>query len=77
MVAESVGDLQIAARGVELFVGSVVGDRPERGPVICGGRNVPRAQRMPSEQRRIEPDPVWAAAARSRYERFCELGTGA
>jgi len=26
--------------------------------------------------RRIEPDPVWALAAASRYQRFCEVGTG-
>jgi xylulokinase len=24
--------------------------------------------------RRIEPDPVWAAAADARYQRFAELG---
>ena len=35
------------------------------------------SSRWASVGRRIEPDPVWAAAARSRYERFCELGTGA
>jgi xylulokinase len=27
--------------------------------------------------RRIEPDPTWVAGTRSRYRRFCELGTGA
>jgi xylulokinase len=26
--------------------------------------------------RRIEPDPAWVRAAESRYERFCEIGTG-
>jgi xylulokinase len=26
--------------------------------------------------RRIEPDPVWAAAVARRYDRFAELGTG-
>jgi hypothetical protein len=36
MVTECVGDLYIAARGVELFVRSVVGDRLERGPMVCG-----------------------------------------
>jgi xylulokinase len=35
------------------------------------------SSRWASVGRRIEPDPVWTAAARSRYERFCELGTGA
>jgi xylulokinase len=33
--------------------------------------------RWGSVGRRIEPDPVWVAAAESRYQRFCELGTGA
>jgi len=33
--------------------------------------------RWSSVGRRIEPDPVWATAATTRYERFCELGTGA
>jgi xylulokinase len=27
--------------------------------------------------RTIEPDPIWVTAADGRYERFCELGTGA
>jgi xylulokinase len=35
------------------------------------------SSRWASVGRRIEPDPAWAAAARSRYERFCGLGTGA
>ena len=35
------------------------------------------SSRWASVGRRIEPDPVWAAATRSRYERFCALGTGA
>jgi xylulokinase len=35
------------------------------------------SSRWASVGRRIEPDPAWAVAARSRYERFCELGTGA
>jgi len=35
------------------------------------------SSRWASVGRRIEPDPAWVAAAGSRYERFCELGTGA
>jgi threonine dehydrogenase-like Zn-dependent dehydrogenase len=35
------------------------------------------SSRWASVGRRIEPDPAWAAAAGLRYERFCELGTGA
>jgi len=35
------------------------------------------SSRWASVGRRIEPDPAWAAATRSRYERFCALGTGA
>ena len=34
------------------------------------------SSRWASVGRRIEPDPIWAAATRSRYERFCALGTG-
>jgi hypothetical protein len=36
MVTESVGDLHISARGVELFVGSMIRNRLERSAVICG-----------------------------------------
>jgi xylulokinase len=35
------------------------------------------SSRWASVGRRIEPDPAWAAATRSRYDRFCALGTGA
>jgi xylulokinase len=35
------------------------------------------SSRWASVGRRIEPDPAWVAAAGTRYERFCALGTGA
>jgi xylulokinase len=35
------------------------------------------SSRWASVGRRIEPDPAWAAATGLRYQRFCELGTGA
>jgi xylulokinase len=33
--------------------------------------------RWASVGRRIEPDPAWVAATGARYERFCQIGTGA
>jgi xylulokinase len=33
--------------------------------------------RWASVGRRIEPDPAWLAPTAARYERFCQLGTGA
>jgi hypothetical protein len=53
MVAESIRDLHVTARRVELLVGGMIGDRLQRRPMVCGARNVARTQR---EQRRIEPD---------------------
>jgi len=35
------------------------------------------AARWGAVGRRIEPDPAWVKATASRYETFCELGTGA
>jgi SAM-dependent methyltransferase len=58
MVAKSIGDLHIAARGVELFVGSMIRDCLKRGAVIRG----PTAAARFCTMRATRCSPVWPAS---------------